>query len=75
MAGKAMTQTSSQSSPPESNGSGTEPFSAKGSGARARIGQPLFGEREGAGPQLRQLGLVQRRLLEQLGQRLAFRAR
>ncbi len=50
-----MTQTSSESTPPPANGSGSEPFSSKGSGARARIGIALIHGFTGSPASLRPL--------------------
>jgi len=54
MAGAAMTQTSSESTPPAANGS-SEPFSSKGSGARSRIGIALIHGFTGSPASLRPL--------------------
>jgi carboxylesterase len=56
MAGIAMTQMSSEAPSPSTNGSNTEAFSSKGSGARARIGVALIHGFTGSPASLRPLG-------------------
>ena len=51
-----MTQTSSESTPPAANGAGTDPFSAKGSGARGSVGIALIHGFTGSPASLRPLG-------------------